>query len=243
MADGSSRSENLREAVAGLDADVIGLQEVDRSQPRSGLADQTAVVAEALGARWFRFVPAVDGTPGETWTPSSADDGATTTGPTYGVGLVSRLPVLACHVRRFGPAPLGLPLYVPGNRGLTMVPDEPRVALAAVVESPRGPMTVITTHLSFVPGWNVKQLRDLVGWAASMPGPRVLMGDFNLPGAVPRVVSRWHQVLRGPTYPSWGPRVQLDHVLTDVPLPVTGARVQKLTVSDHCAAVVDIADE
>ena len=104
-------------------------------------------------------------------------------------------------------------------------------------------MTVITTHLSFVPGWNVQQLRDLVRWAASMPGPRVLMGDFNLPGAVPRVVSRWHQVLRGPTYPSWGPRVQLDHVLIDVPLPVTGARVQKLAVSDHCAAVIDIADE
>ena len=62
-----------------IDADVIGLQEVDRFQPRSGGVDQTAVVADALGAEHWRFVPALHGTPGEDWVLSDfvvASDGA-----------------------------------------------------------------------------------------------------------------------------------------------------------------------
>jgi len=242
LTDGQIRAADLEDAAAEIDADVVGLQEVDRAQGRSGGVDQTALVAAALGAGWSRFVPAVDGTPGAEWTASMQDDGSLTTGPSYGVGLVSRLPVLSWRVRRFGPAPIGMPLLVPGNRGLTQVPDEPRIALAAVVEGPAGPMTVLTAHLSFVPGWNVRQLRAVARWARSMPGPRLLLGDFNLPGAVPRLVTGWTQLARLPTYPSWRPRVQFDHVLADVPTPVTDVRALRLSVSDHCALVVDLAD-
>ena len=239
LPDGAVVEANLPAAALELDADVVGLQEVDRQQPRSAGSDQTAVVAQALGAGWSRFVPAVSGTPGGDWTASQDDDGALTSGPTYGVGLVSRLPVLSWQVRRFGPAPFGMPLMVPGSRGLTHVPDEPRVALAAVVEGPTGPFTVVTAHLSFVPGWNVRQLRAVVRWAATMPGPRVVMGDFNLPGPLPGLVSGWAQPARTPTYPSWKPRVQLDHVLVDGALHVSGARAVQLAVSDHCALVVE----
>ena len=99
---------------------------------------------------------------------------------------------------------------------------------------------MLTAHLSFVPGWNVRQLRAVVRWAAALPGPRLLVGDFNLPGAVPRLVSGWTQLARVPTYPSWKPRVQLDHVLADRPTPVAAARALRLPVSDHCALVVDV---
>lgn len=241
--DGAVRIEDLRTAARALDADVVGLQEVDRNQDRSGGADQTACVAEALGAAWSRFVPAVDGTPGGVWTSSTADDGADVDGPSYGVALVSRLPVLSWRVRRFGAAPLGLPLLVPGSRGLTTVPDEPRVALAAVVEGPAGPFTVVTAHLSFVPGWNIRQLRALARWAGSFPGPRLLVGDLNLPGSLPRRVSGWTQLARVPTYPSWKPRVQFDHVLADRPTAVRDVQALQLPVSDHCALVVDLGDQ
>ncbi len=46
------------EAVRALDADVLGLQEVDRNQPRSQHADLTAIAAEAMGATAHRFVAA-----------------------------------------------------------------------------------------------------------------------------------------------------------------------------------------
>ena len=102
---------------------------------------------------------------------------------------------------------------------------------------------MITAHLSFVPGWNVAQLRALRRWAQTLPGPRVLLGDFNLPGAVPRWSTRWADPARMPTYPSWKPRVQLDHVLLDgLPVSsVTAAQAMRLPVSDHCALVVDLS--
>jgi len=237
---------DLRAAARELDADIVGLQEVDRFQPRSGGVDQTAVVADALGAAYFRFVPALHGTPGSAWTvpdPDAAGDGAGAEGPAYGVGLVSRLPVHGWGVRRFAPAPVGLPLMVPGRKGLSHVDDEPRVAVAAQVETANGPLTVVTTHLSFVPGWNIAQLRALARWARTLPGPRLLLGDLNLPGALPGLSTRWAQAVRVPTYPSWRPRVQLDHLLVDglPPTAVAGGRAVRTAVSDHCALVVDLA--
>jgi endonuclease/exonuclease/phosphatase family metal-dependent hydrolase len=238
------RESDLRAAAAAIDADVLGLQEVDRLQERSSSVDQAAVVADVLGAEHWRFVPALTGTPGRaaTWTASLDDDGDVTQGPSYGVALVSRLPVREWHVRRFAPAPVTMPLMVPGSRGLTRIPDEPRVALAAVVEGPRGPLTVMTAHLSFVPGWNVAQLRALTRWALSMPAPRLLAGDFNLPGAVSRRASRWVQLARVATYPSYRPRVQFDHVLSQgVPeSSVRDVQALRLPVSDHCALRVDL---
>jgi len=237
------RESDLRHAAAIVDADVLGLQEVDRLQGRSGSVDQTAVVAAALGAEHWRFVPALDGTPGAHWEQSCDDDGASTTGPTYGVGLVSRLPVREWRVRRFAPAPVSMPLMVPGVKGLPRIPDEPRVALAAVIEGPNGPMTVVTAHLSFVPGWNIAQLRALTRWALTMPGPRLIAGDLNLPGAIPGWVSRWHQLARVATYPSYRPCVQFDHVLGHgvAGSAVRGVRAVRLPVSDHCALRVDLA--
>lgn len=212
----------LRSAAAQLDADVVGLQEVDRGLDRSGGVDQTAEVAQALGAAYWRFEPTVD--------------------ETYGIALVSRLPVRSWEIRRFGPAPVGMPLMIPGRRGLSHVPDEPRAAIAAVLDTPGGPMTVVTAHLSFVPGWNVAQLRSIALWARTFPGPRLLVGDLNLPGPVVRATARWTQLARVPTYPSWRPRVQFDHVLGDAvgERAVRDVQALRLAVSDHCALVVDL---
>jgi endonuclease/exonuclease/phosphatase family metal-dependent hydrolase len=241
--DGSIEESALRAAARTLDGDIVGLQEVDRGQPRSKLVDQTAIVADELGAPYWRFVPTLRGTPGGDvqWT-ASTDDETETNRPTYGVALVSRLPIQSWHVRRFGRAPVGMPLMVPGSRGLTHVHDEPRVGVAAVLDGPSGPLTVVAAHLSFMPGWNVAQLRALSRWARGFPGPRLLIGDFNLPGALPRMTTRWAQLARAATYPSWRPRVQFDHVLADGigESAVRDVEVMRLGVSDHCALAVDL---
>jgi endonuclease/exonuclease/phosphatase family metal-dependent hydrolase len=244
LSTGQCREEDLRAAARRLDADVIGLQEVDRMQDRSGGLDQTAVVAEELGAGHTRFVAAVTESPGEVRTWSVQTDAQTTSETAmYGVGLVSRWPVREWGVRRFPPAPLSMPLLVPGDPPRLMrVPDEPRVAVSAVVEGPCGPFTVVTAHLSFVPGWNIAQLRRITRWVAGLPRPHVLAGDFNLPGPVPRLVTGWNQLARVVTYPSPRPRVQFDHVLgRGVDLrAVQDVRTLALAVSDHRALVVDV---
>ena len=49
LADGEVDAGRLRDAAKLLDADVLGLQEVDRDQPRSHRLDLTAEVAAAMG--------------------------------------------------------------------------------------------------------------------------------------------------------------------------------------------------
>ncbi len=243
----------MRDAAAALDADVLGLQEVDVDQPRSSHAHQVRVVADAMAAPHWRFAPAVAGTPGEPgWQHATAEhDGGEDgpgrpTGPLYGVGMVSRLPVLEWRTTRFDPSRWSLPLLVPGDPRprFVRVADEPRAAIAAVIQGPNGPFTVATAHLSFVPGHNVRQLRQLRIWLAGLPRPLVLLGDLNLPGRIPARVTGWAPLVRAATYPSMRPRVQLDHVLADglTPLQLAGAtpRVHLLPVSDHAAVTVDL---
>ena len=244
----------LRRAIESLAADVLGLQEVDVAQPRSGGHHQVRLAAEAMGAEHWRFAPSLQGTPGDLarpWSPPADDhadraaDGEDTP-PLYGVGLVSRYPVREWRSTTFDAAPFSLPLLVPAQPRprLLRIPDEPRAALAAVVESPQGPVTVATAHLSFVPGYNVRQLRAMRTWLADLPRPVLLLGDFNLPGKLPAWLTGWDSLLQAPTYPSTRPRVQFDHVLADglTPGQVAAAvgQVHCLGVSDHAAVTVDL---
>jgi endonuclease/exonuclease/phosphatase family metal-dependent hydrolase len=215
LVDGQVDPGRLRRAVAGLDVDVLGMQEVDRDQPRSGGADLTAAAGEGMGATGSRFVASVVGVPGVRWRPAAHErDGAGE--PRYGVALLTRYPVRAWHLLRLPSAPVRSPVPGPAGRGrMILLRDEPRVVVAAEVLAPDGPLTVATVHLSFVPGWNAVQLRRTVRWLRTLPGPRVLLGDFNLPPAVVRAVAGWRTLGRAPTFPSPRPRVQIDHVLLD----------------------------
>jgi endonuclease/exonuclease/phosphatase family metal-dependent hydrolase len=244
LSDGTVHPERLAAAVTDLDADVLGLQEVDRAQPRSGLLDLTAIAADALHAPVHRLAAAVVGTPGQTWQPWRSDEDDAH--PQYGIALVSRWPVLRWQITPLPAAPIRSPVWVPGpGGGLLLLRDEPRVLLAAVLEAPTGPLTVATTHLSFVPGWNVRQLRTAIRALTTLPAPRVLLGDLNLPAGPARAFSRWKPLARTPTYPSPAPRTQLDHVLADRHgLPRLGRVVQVRTphaaVSDHRPLVVQL---
>ncbi len=244
LADGLVDPDRLSEAIRSLDADVLGLQEVDRAQPRSGLIDVTSVAAGAVGGgTQYRFAPTVTGTPGETWRPAADGDESRHDEPAYGIALLTRLPVLSWQVLRLAGAPTRAPVLVPGagRSRVILVQDEPRVLLAAVVQGPAGPMTVATTHLSFVPGWNVWQLRRALRFLRGLPSPRLLIGDLNIPGRLVGPASGWDVLARTPTYPSPDPTVQLDHALGDGPLaPVVGSEARRLQVSDHRALVVDL---
>ncbi|MBQ1026442.1 endonuclease/exonuclease/phosphatase family protein [Micromonospora sp. C95] len=245
LADGLVDPARLTAAVAALDADVLALQEVDRDQSRSGHLDLTAIAAQAIGAPEHRFAAAVVGTPGEAFRPLTHDDDGHGE-PCYGVGLISRHPVTSWRVTRLHPAPVRSPVYVPGpGGGLILLRDEPRVVLAAVLDTPHGTLTVAATHLSFVAGWNVRQLRQVIRALRALPAPRILLGDLNLPAWATRAVSGWHLLARRPTYPATQPRVQLDHILADrhgfdqLP-PVAAVRTPLSTISDHRPLVVDL---
>jgi len=244
-------ADGLAEACTSLRADVLCLQEVDCGQARSGGIDQTALVADAMGAAAWRFQPALVGEPGGAWRVADDDDDAAVlpsespgTAAGYGVGLISRWPVNRWQVLRLAAARVRSPVYVPGHRAVILLADEPRVALIAEVDTPTGPLVVATTHLSFVPGWNLVQLRRVTRSLAAWASPCVLTGDLNVPGPFPRWTSGWRSLARLPTFPADRPFLQVDHVLAHGAVPeVAAVEARRLPISDHRAIVVTLGPE
>jgi endonuclease/exonuclease/phosphatase family metal-dependent hydrolase len=215
-----------------LDADLVAVQEVDRDQPRSHRADQARQLGEALGMEW-RYAPALLGTPGssEGWrapAPGDADPGGTA----YGVALLSRLPLEETET-----------VLLPQSGR-----DEPRVALIAGLADGGPRLTVAGTHLSFVAGPNLAQLRALQDHLDERGGPRLLLGDLNLWWPLVRLASRpgWRPLVRGGTFRNWPPGsrarlVQLDHVLAaGATFTPRRTRIVSGPASDHRAVVVEL---
>lgn len=238
--DGDVDLDRLVASIKRLDADVLALQEVDCDQPRSKMADLTAVAADAMGAVSHRFVAAISGTPGATWMAATGDEQPGTA--TYGIALLSRYPADNWQVVRLPRIPMRFPMYLPGPNRVQIVHEEPRAAVIARLHTPHGELTAANTHLSFVPGWNRLQLRHLMRDLRGFPGPRLMMGDFNM---TPPGPSRWSGLRPlggGPTFPAEAPDRQLDHILTDDrSLRPLSSAAPLLPVSDHRALVVDVA--
>ena len=236
----------LAGAIASLDADVVALQEVDRGLERSGRVDQVAVLADALGCVGV-FAPALHGDPDRRWTVVEEDDPSA---PGYGVGLLSRLPIVAT-------TRLPLPGGGSGERPLSGEPPgaelpkagwdrEPRVALRADLRVDRTTLAVTSTHLSYTPWRGVAQLRAVTAAAARGAPAAVLAGDLNLPARVVRALvtaplgTRWRSAGGRPTYPLERPRVQLDQVLVCGAVDVDRAAAHAPTTSDHLPLVADL---
>jgi len=238
-ADGRVDVARFARAIRLLDPDVLGLQEVDLAQERSMHADLTAVAAEAMGASDHRFVAALSGTPGATWTAATGVEQPESAA--YGIALLSRYPVRRWHVARLPQAPGRVPVLFRGPVRLGLVRDEPRVAVYAVLDSPYGPMTVATTHVSFLRGWNIVQLRRAMSPLRAAVSPRVLMGDLNMGPRSAAMVTGMKPAVSDLTFPAHAPTRQLDHVLLDrLPENATG-HAREVDLSDHRALVVDLA--
>jgi endonuclease/exonuclease/phosphatase family metal-dependent hydrolase len=233
--------DRLAAAVAGLDVDVLAVQEVDAGQPRSGGAHQAAVLAGALGCDW-RMVATLAGTPGpfRTWSavpPVPRGPRDPVDGPRYGVALLSRRPVRRWTALGLGTGRGRLPMRATdpgtGRSRLWLFPDEPRAAVAAELDG----LTVVGTHLSFAPVTAVRQLRLLRRWVT--PGRLVVAGDLNLPGPVPARVLGARPLVRARTHPAAAPRLQLDHLLGRG-VRTAAAEVRALAVGDHRLVVAEL---
>ena len=254
----NSDAQALTRAIHSLDSEVFAFQEVDHFLPRSNSRPQMRDIAESIGARDWAMAPSIIGTPGESWrklndTEPEIINGQSTYSElmheSYGIGIVSKIPVVSWHRLNLGNSPLGLPLVVPGDETgkgrlrFLYVKDEPRIALAAVLENG---YTVVNTHLSFVPGFNLAQLRQVKKWAlqiAESTGTRVIVtGDLNLPKNLPIAASSWKSLVTQNTYPSWGAKIQFDYILTpDLAFGEYSVRDFSATeVSDHLPIGVEI---
>jgi endonuclease/exonuclease/phosphatase family metal-dependent hydrolase len=257
--DGRVDNRRLADAVAALDADVVGLQEVDRRQARSGGVDQARLCATAMGAADHRFQPALAGPFRYPGIRRRARGTERPDSPGYGIALLSRYPVRGWRTVLLPPATP----WVWGR--VQLGADEPRVALAAWIDAPSGPLTVVCTHLSVYRfasvSWAGGLARRTLGYRrgtpgerqaerqvdyirdglARLPGPAVLLGDFNLRGSLPADRTGWRPLATDATFPRHDPRFQIDHILLDGEADVRAeGRAVDTGVSDHRALVVDV---
>lgn len=243
---------NIRAIANTLDVGdsdfAIGVQEVDAYQDRSDQVFQVAELASELGATNFGFVRCVIGTPGFKWRKVRKDEAVLITNsdsgnsgrnsdnpPSYGIGLITNVPVKKWEILALGKSVIGLPLVFPTGEAdsgnsfsagngkdaknapkpklrFIYVKDEPRYAVAAQLENG---YTVVNVHLSFVPLVNLYQLWRVKHWLAKMPGKHFLIGDLNLPFDIPVKLSKWKSLISMASYPTWQPKIQFDYILSE----------------------------
>ena len=98
------------------------------------------------------------------------------------------------------------------------------------------------THLSFVPGWSQWQLLRVLRDLAPARAPVVLMGDLNMRGPLPALISGYRSLARHHTFPVEAPNRQLDYVLLRGRLgEVVSSSAPQLSLSDHRALTVDLS--
>ena len=234
--------------------DFIGLQEVDYLQPRSTLINQTQLVAESMGLKYWAYLPSLFGTPGEKWEKVRDLKAALITQDTtppeeisYGIGIATNQRIKKLHVKKLGRSIIGLPLVIPNENGrvrFIYVKDEPRVALTAELENG---LTITTTHLSFAPVVNIYQLNRLCTTLNRLPGKQVLIGDLNMIANLPSKFSGYKSLIKQMTYPSWKEKIQFDYIMapksTAKSITTTPVNTVKTNISDHTPIGVELRFE
>jgi endonuclease/exonuclease/phosphatase family metal-dependent hydrolase len=235
---------SAKDVAKHFQPDFISLQEVDYLQPRSGNINQTKLIAESMGLKYWYYLPALLGTPGSRWQkvknlePGIISQNTNNPSPntSYGIGFATSVPVKKIYTKALGRSIIGMPLLIPKENGkggrFIYVKDEPRVALIAELENG---LTITTTHLSFVPFVNVFQLNRLIFTLKKLPGISVLVGDLNLPANIPSKLSGFKSVISQSTYPSWKPKIQFDYIMVANNQEVQASPLStiKPDISDH----------
>jgi hypothetical protein len=119
-----------------------------------------------------------------------------------------------------------------------------RALLVCDLATPDGPLRAFALHGAHLSHGSLRQYRGLVthlderlddGAAA------VLGGDLNCWGPIARRVLRgWRQAARGPTWPSWRPHSQVDHLFVRGPIAVLDGGVLDRRGSDHRPVVATV---
>lgn len=218
--DGRLSVERIAEVLHRYDPDFVALQEIDRASLRSLGVDQLAEL-KRLWAAEGEFFPLLSVGGGE-----------------YGIGFLSRLPVVNWqgHV---------LPLAA------QLMPQEPRGMLSVLLRLPDGTeLEVVNTHLGLTKKERAGQLDGLLRACLESPTPsQVLLGDFNCSPAsleYRRVASHFAEAQSPPQKTWFGtfPIRHLDYGFVRGRLKVESAWVPRdahtRVASDHLPLLIDI---
>ncbi|WP_436737705.1 endonuclease/exonuclease/phosphatase family protein [Streptomyces sp. BBFR102] len=224
-------------ALRSLDADVIGLQEVD---VHWGRRSQWRDLARELGSRLgmhvaFGPIYSLDPEP-------AAASGPTPPRREFGVAVLSRHPVL--RVRNHEITRLS-------TQGENPLPEPAPGFLQATVAVRGVPLDVYATHLDYRPDPTVRaaQVADMLRvmgrpCPGRCPAP-LLLGDFNARPDAPELAPLW-DTLRdadpgAATFPASAPSSRIDYVAVGAGAEIRSARTAPTGIaSDHLPVVADL---
>lgn len=214
--------------LRALDADVIGLQEVDvHWDTRSQWRDVAAELAERLDMQ-VSFAPIYSLDPTTPGAPRRE----------YGVAVLSRYRIVSAENHDI-------------TRLSTQVPDPvpaPAPGFGEVVVQVKGvPVHVYVTHLDYRPDPSVRmaQVADTRRIMAEDRGRKVLLGDFNAEPGAPELAPLWNELADAdpgaPTFPALDPVKRIDFVAVSKDgVRVRDAAVAETLASDHRPVVADL---
>jgi endonuclease/exonuclease/phosphatase family metal-dependent hydrolase len=222
---------SIAETIRELNADLVGLQEVDvHWSTRSGFADQAAELGRALGMN-VRFAP-IYRLPNTDPTKPMRE---------FGVAILSRHRIvdfrndtitrLSTQDTAAGPTPM------PG-------------LLNAVVEIQGRRIRVFTTHLDYRPDPRVRarQVTEMLRHVDDSREPVLLVGDLNATPEAPelrplltRLRDVWSGRDSGYTYPASTPKKRIDYVLASSDFSVIQAAVVPMIAADHRPVTADLS--
>lgn len=226
--DGVFDLDRTAQALRDLDADVVGLQEVDvHWGNRSDFVDEARALAGKLAMRVF-FAPIYDLDP-------AAGGGERRQ---YGVAVLSRYPVIEAENHEI-------------TRLSTQTPDPvpaPMPGFAEVTVNVKGAhVHVYSTHLDHRgdPSVREAQVADMLDVLAADRGPKILVGDFNAEATAPELAPLWQRLRDadpdgGGTYPAVDPVKRIDMVAVSPDITVAGAEAVATEASDHRPVVTDL---
>ncbi|MFB6709054.1 endonuclease/exonuclease/phosphatase family protein [Streptomyces sp. NPDC056333] len=214
--------------LRALDADVIGLQEVDvHWDTRSQWRDVAGELAERLHMR-VSFAPIYSLDPTTPGAPRRE----------FGVAVLSRYRIVSAENHEI-------------TRLSTQVPDPvptPAPGFGEVVVRVKGmPVHVYVTHLDYRgdPSVRIAQVADTRRVMAEDEGRKVLLGDFNAEPGAPELAPLWEELADAepgaPTYPALNPVKRIDFVAVSKDgVRVRDAAVAETLASDHRPVVADL---
>ncbi|MEW2487959.1 endonuclease/exonuclease/phosphatase family protein [Streptomyces sp. NPDC048411] len=214
--------------LRSLDADVIGLQEVDvHWGTRSEWRDVAGELAKRLDMR-VSFAPIYSLDP-ETSGASRRE---------FGVAVLSKYRIVSAENHEITRLSTQVPNPVP----------EPAPGFGEVVVRVKGmPVHVYVTHLDYRgdPSVRIAQVADTRRIMAEDEGPKVLLGDFNAEPGAPELAPLWEDLTdadpNAPSFPALDPVKRIDCVaVSKDAVRVRDAAVAETLASDHRPVVADL---